>query len=204
MFNPPAPCNLASQAAFISPLPNFPFSSKINQLEECVTELCSHPGSVTWFRKLNLFVHYFSKVCKVRVDLLLCRVIRGIICSKEREFGPPQVLRNSNHSQQFLFVFAPVTNSAPRKKMPGSLSPSTCMVYVCLNCVANSQGPNWSQITMSSFHAEIQGLITKEHYIVVPDNETVWTAGIHHPFTLPQNETTRNAAKREEECVAEI
>lgn len=71
-----------------------------------------------------------------------------------------------------------------KKKMSSSFYPSTCMVYVCLNCVADSQGPSWSQITVDSFHAKIQGLITEGHCIVVPDNRAVRTAGIYHPFTL--------------------
>lgn len=83
-------------------------------------------------------------------------------------------------------MFETVTNPAPsqKKKMSSSFYPSTCMVYVCLNCVADSQGPSWSQITVDSFHAKIQGLITEGHCIVVPDNRAVRTAGIYHPFTL--------------------
>lgn len=53
-----------------------------------------------------------------------------------------------------------------KKKMSSSFYPSTCMEYACLNCVAESQGPSWSQIALGSFHAKIQGLITEGHCIV--------------------------------------
>lgn len=83
-------------------------------------------------------------------------------------------------------MFETVVNSAPSppKKMSSSFYPSTCMVYVCLICVADSQGSSWSQITVGYFHAKIQGLITEGYCIVVPDNRAVRTAGLYHPFTL--------------------